>query len=120
MEGFDGLVVMLQDTYDAFNSRDIDRVLSHFHPDVEWPNLIELTTARGHRAVRTYWEKQFAVISPTVMPQKFTDLGDTIVVNARQVVRDLDGNVLTDVEVAHAFRFRGGLVAGMQVRAPIV
>ena len=54
--------------YAAFNTRDIERVLSHLATDVDWPNAIEGGRLHGHEAVRAYWAKQFAVVNPTVKP----------------------------------------------------
>jgi len=119
VDPFETRVEMLKATYDAWNRRDIDAVLEHFDDDVKWPNQMEMTTARGHRALRAYWEKQFRVIDPSVEPVRFTELGDHVVVDVRQIVRDLDGLVLSDTRVGQSFAFRGVKVHSMQVRSPI-
>ena len=119
MDLFQQRVELLTRTYDAWNRRDIDAVLRHLDDDVKWPNQMEMTTARGHRAVRAYWEKQFKVIDPIVEPLRFTELGEVIVVDVHQVVRDLDGAVLVESQVGQSFAFRGAKVRSMQVRSPI-
>lgn len=105
--------------YDAFNRRDLDAVFARFDPDVEWPNLLKLTTMRGHRAIRAYWEEQFARFDPTVEPTGFTEVRGRVVVNVNQIVRDLNGTLLSETLTGHSFTFRGDLVAAMRIHAPI-
>jgi hypothetical protein len=52
--------------YSAFNQRDIDTVLSTFHPDVQWPNGWEGGYVNGHEEVRAYWTRQWQEIDPTL------------------------------------------------------
>ena len=40
MKRFEEWVALLQRTYEAFNRRQIDEVLSMLAPDVSWPNLL--------------------------------------------------------------------------------
>ena len=44
----------LRDLYAAFNARDVDAVLAHVHPDVDWPNAFEGGRVHGREAVREY------------------------------------------------------------------
>ncbi|KAM3099871.1 nuclear transport factor 2 family protein [Phormidesmis sp. 146-12] len=44
--------------YQAFNTRDIDTVLSLLHPDVAWANGMEGGYVHGHAEVRDYWNRQ--------------------------------------------------------------
>jgi hypothetical protein len=41
-----------------------------------------------------------------------------VVVGVHQVVRDLDGELLSDGLVQHVYTFREGLVAHMEIREP--
>jgi hypothetical protein len=103
--------------YDAFNARDLDTALAGMHPDVDWPNMIDGGREHGHAAVRAYWEKQFATIDPQVEPVSVEPLGDEqALVTVHQVVRDLDGNVVSDETVQHVYLLRDGLVERMDVR----
>ena len=104
--------------YDAFNARDVDGVLAATTSDVDWPNAWEGGRVVGHAAVRDYWRRQWAQISPTVTPLSTTDLPDgRIAVEVLQVVRDLDGTVLRASTVRHVYALRNGLVARMDVEA---
>jgi ketosteroid isomerase-like protein len=108
---------LLERTYAAFNARDVDAVLAAMHPDVDWPNGMEGGRVRGHRAVRDYWMRQWAVIDPHVEPQRFTVEPDgRVVAEVHQVIRDLTGKVVKDGIVQHVYAFDGGLVRSMEIR----
>ncbi len=115
MSVWDEHVALIQRTYDAFNRRDIDTVLSALDPEVDWPNVLEGTRIHGHQEVRRYWERQFREIDPRVEPTEFVPEGDAIIVGVHQVVRDREGRLLSDSLIAHVYAFRGGLVLRMDV-----
>lgn len=107
----------LRDLYAAFNARDIDRVLAAMTPDVDWPNGMEGTREIGHEAVRAYWVRQWGMIDPSVEPQRIVERGDgATAVEVHQVIRNLDGEVLNDRVVTHAYWFDDkGLVTRMEI-----
>jgi len=110
---------LLRDLYDAFNRRDVERVVAAMHEDVDWPNAWEGGRVRGRDAVRDYWARQFEQIDPTVDPVGFSEEGaGRIAVDVHQVVRGLDGAVLADRTVTHVYAFRDGLVERMDVVEP--
>ena len=107
---------LLRRAYDAFNARDIDGALALMHPEVDWPNGMEGGRELGHDAVRAYWTRQFGLIDSRVEPERFEVEGDgRVVVDVHQVVRDLEGGVLSDGHVRHAYTFRDGAVARMDI-----
>ncbi|HUA02910.1 MAG TPA: nuclear transport factor 2 family protein [Solirubrobacteraceae bacterium] len=102
--------------YTAFNARDIDTVLVAMTDDVEWPNAWEGGRLRGQEAIRDYWTRQWAEIDPSVEPVSFTRRPDgRIAVEVQQVVRALDGALISEARVVHVYTLRGGLVSGMDV-----
>ena len=109
----------LRAVYAAFNARDIDAVLRGMTTDVDWPNAWEGGRVQGHGAVRDYWTRQWSQVDPTVEPVAFTARADdAVAVEVDQVVRDLDGTVLSQGRVLHVYVFRGNLIAGMDVEHP--
>ena len=107
---------LLRQAYAAFNARDIDGALALMHPEVHWPNGMEGGHERGHGAVRAYWTRQFAMIDSHVEPEGFErDDEGRIVVDVYQVVRDLEGSVLSDGRVRHIYTLRDGLVSRMEI-----
>jgi hypothetical protein len=105
--------------YAAFNARDIDAVLRQMTVDIDWPNAWEGGRLHGYRDVRDYWRRQWSTIDPTVEPVAFGVRSDgTVAVEVHQVVRALDGALLSEERVVHVYGFRAGLVARMDVEEP--
>ncbi len=108
---------LLTQIYAAFNQRDIDTVLAHMAPDVDWPNGMEGGRVIGHEAVRQYWTRQWSQINPRVEPQGFhAGPAGTTTVDVSQVIRDLSGAILIDRMVQHVYVIRNGLVQSMEIR----
>jgi hypothetical protein len=87
------------------------------HPEVDWPNRMEGGRVSGHQGVRDYWTRQWGLIDPQVEPRGFsTEEDGRIVVDVQQVVRDLEGHVLSDERVQHVYLIQDGLIMSMEVR----
>jgi hypothetical protein len=109
---------LLRRAYEAFNARDIETAVALMHPDVDWPNGMEGGREHGRDAVRAYWTRQFGVIDSHVEALGFgVDQEGRIVVDVHQVVRDLNGELLSDTRVQHVYTLRDGLVERMHIRA---
>lgn len=109
--------VTLRALYQAFNDRDIDRVLAAMTPDVDWPNGWEGGRLVGHAEVRSYWQRQWAQVRPTVRVTRFQDNPDgTAEVRVRQVFRDPAGAVLDRSDVSHLYEFVGDRIRRMSVK----
>ncbi|MES2659730.1 MAG: nuclear transport factor 2 family protein [Verrucomicrobiota bacterium] len=111
-------IELLRTAYAAFNARDIDAALHIMTTDVAWPRAFKGGFVRGPKEVRAYWTEQWSEIDPRVTPLEFhpEDAG-RILVEVRQVVRDLTGTLLADERVAHRFTIEDGLIRGMEVCA---
>ena len=106
---------LIRDLYASFNAKDIEAVIAHLDPDVDWPNAWEGGRLRGHDAVRDYWTRQFAAIDGRVEPTAIGADGDTVTVTVHQTVRDLEGNLQDDRIVTHTYTIRDGRIARMDV-----
>lgn len=123
----DGDIEILKRMYDRFNARDIDGVLAALADDVLWANGMDGGHVRGREAVRAYWTRQWAMVSPHVDPVGFRRAADdAVVAEVRQSVRDLDGNPLEgqthglkDKTVGHVFRFRDGKVTRFDIQETV-
>ena len=88
-------VKLLQRMYDRFNARDIDGVLIALTDDVAWANGMDGGHVHGREAIREYWTRQWAMVSPHVEPVGFHRTADgAIIAEVRQSVRDLEGKPL--------------------------
>ena len=100
----------LRRLYDRFNTRDMEGVLAAMREDVVWANGMEGGHVYGRAGVRDYWTRQWAMIDPHVEPVKFSTGPDgELMVDVRQIVYDLKGNLLADAMVGHIFRCECGL-----------
>jgi nuclear transport factor 2 (NTF2) superfamily protein len=110
---------LLRNVYRAFNVRDVDTVLAAMSADVDWPNGWEGGRVYGHEGVRDYWTRQWAAIDPHVEPVGFENDGTgRTAVKVRQVVRDLEGNIIVDGMVEHVYLIEDGLIKSMEIRQP--
>ena len=110
---------LLRTMYDGFNARDIDAVLAAMNDDVDWPRAFKGDRVRGHEAVRAYWTEQWAEIDPRVTPVGFEKQHDgRIAAQVKQVVHDLDGELVGSGTVMHIYAMRDGLVSRMDVEEP--
>lgn len=117
-------VKVLERIYNRFNARDIAGVLTLLADDVLWGNGMDGGHVRGCEAVREYWTRQWAVVSPHVEPVSFHRTADgAIIAEVRQSVRDLEGKPLqgqthglTDKTVGHVFTLREGKVARFDIQ----
>lgn len=118
-------VKILERIYDRFNARDMDGVLTALADDVVWANGMDGGHVHGREAVRAYWTRQWAMVSPHVAPVGFRRTADgAIIAEVQQTVRDLEGKPLQghqthgldDKTVGHVFRFRDGKVARFDIR----
>ena len=120
----DGNVDLLKRLYEDFNARNIDGVLAVLAEDVVWANGMDGGHVEGRDAVRAYWTRQWAVVSPHVAPIGFREAPDgAIAVEVVQSVRDLEGRPLEgqthglkDKTVEHLFRLRAGKVERFDIR----
>ncbi len=107
---------LLRAAYTAFNARDINATLALMTPDVHWPRAFKGGFVRGPKEVRTYWTEQWSEIDGHVEPVAFHIEEDgQVLVEVRQIVRDLTGALLADEHVGHRFTFENGLIKAMEV-----
>ena len=112
--------VLLKQTYQHFNERDIDATLAMMHPEVDWPNGMEGGIEHGHEAVRNYWTRQWKVLDPHVDPVEFRSEDDgRINITVHQVVHDLEGNLLVDQIIHHIYTFEQGLIKMMEIQQTV-
>jgi len=108
---------ILRLTYQHFNNRNIDAILSMMHPGVDWPNGMEGGIEHGLEAVRNYWTRQWKIFDPHVEPVGLSKKEDgRIDLTVRQVVYDISGNLLIDQIIHHVYTFEDGLIKEMEIQ----
>jgi hypothetical protein len=107
---------MIKQAYSAFNKRDIDGALALMTQDVSWPKASEGGKVIGKEEIRAYWTRQWGKFDPHVEPLAMTEEdGGKIRVRVHQIVKSLQGDVLSDSEVLHVFTVNSGLIAAMDL-----
>jgi hypothetical protein len=103
--------------YRELNARDIDAALARLHPEVAWPSGWGDGSLQGAEALRDHLTRYWSTMQPELTPLRSHRVqGGWIEVDVHQIVRDLDGTVLTDSTLVHAFRERAGLFDRMELR----
>jgi len=107
---------LIERAYAAFNERKLDGALALMTEDVHWPRASEGGTVVGKDEIRAYWTRQWSEFDPHVEPLAMTEEGrDRIRVRVRQLVRSLQGTILSDSEVLHVFTMHDGLISAMHL-----
>lgn len=102
--------------YAAFNKRDIDGTLALMTEDVSWPKASEGGRVVGKQNIRAYWTRQWADFDPHVDVLQVIDRADgKTEVKVRQLVKNLQGDVLADTELWHVYTVRNHLIERMDI-----
>lgn len=106
----------IERAYAAFNKRDIDGALALMTQDVSWPKASEGRKIVGKDAIRAYWTRQWGEFDPYVEPLAISDEdGGKVFVRVHQLVKDLQGDVVSDSEEIHVFTMNARLIAAMDL-----
>jgi len=108
---------LLATTYAAYNAQDLNCLLAVVSDDVDWPvGPHTPRRLRGKDAVRAYWSEQWTRTRTRDTPVRITRLEDgRLVVRIEQVVRALDGPVLSRGAFDHVHRIRSSRIARMDM-----
>ena len=107
---------VIEQAYSAFNKRDIDGALALMTQDVSWPKASEGGRVVGKEEVRAYWTRQWREFDPHVEPLAMSEEdGGKTRVRVHQLVKSLQGNILSDSEVLHVFTLNNGLIEAMDL-----
>ena len=107
---------IIEEAYSAFNRRDTDGALALMTHDVIWPKASEGGKVVGQNEIRDYWTRQWSEFDPFVTPLEMTkEDGGKIRVRVHQLVKSLQGDVLSNSEVVHVFTVQDGLIAAMDL-----
>lgn len=104
-----------KDVYHNFNHRNIDLVIANMTDDVQWANGVDGGYVYGHDGVYEYWTKQFELVSSNVTPLDIDEKNNFVSIKVRQVIHDMNGNVLSDGIVHHFFTLKNGKIARFDI-----
>ena len=107
---------LIAKAYAAFNQRDIDGALALMSERVSWPKASEGGRVVGKEEIRSYWTRQWEEFDPSVEPVEVVDANGRTEVRVHQLVKSLQGDVLSDSEVWHIYRISDGLIDRMDLK----
>ena len=107
---------LLLQAYAACNHQDVEALLALVSDDVGWPD--DAVRLHGKEQVRVYWEEQWARRRAHDEPLRFTELDDgRTAVHISQVVRSLDGSVISQGRFLHVLRIEAGQITRLDIEA---
>ncbi len=107
---------LIAQAYSAFNRRDADGALAVMSENVDWPKASEGGRVVGKEETRAYWARQWAEFNPHVQPIEVTDReGGRTDVKVHQLVKNLNGDILSDQTLLHVFTIANGLIERMDI-----
>ena len=105
---------LLRKAYAAYNGQDVDGLLALVSDDVDWPDGPE--RLHGKAALEAYWLDQWTRTRTHDQPGAFTHLPDgRVAVRVRQVVRSLDGSVVSRGSFDHVHRIEDSLIRHLTI-----
>ncbi len=109
--------ILITQAYSAFNQRNVYGALALMSENVSWPKASEGGRVVGKEEIRAYWTRQWQEFDPHVEPLEVIDReeGKTHV-KIHQLVKSLDGDVLSDSEVWHVYTIANGLIERMDLK----
>ena len=108
--------VLISQAYSAFNRRDIEDALAVMSDNVSWPKASEGGRVVGKEEIRAYWTRQWSEFDPHVEPVEVTEGEDGRTdVKVHQLVRNLNGDVLSDQVLLHVYTIANGLIERMDI-----
>jgi hypothetical protein len=107
---------LIAQAYSAFNRRDIDSALALMSENVDWPTASEGGRVVGKDEIRAYWTRQWTEFNPQVEPIAMSEnaAGGTDV-SVHQLVKTMNGDILSDQTVLHVFTIANGLIERMDI-----
>jgi hypothetical protein len=109
--------MLIAQAYSAFNQRDIDGALALMSENVSWPKASEGGRVVGKEEIRAYWTRQWKEFDPHVEPLEIIEQkGGITDVKVHQLVKSLNGDILSDGEVWHVYTIANGLIERMDLK----
>lgn len=107
---------LLAKAYDAFNARDLATLALMFHPEVEWPDIMEGGVVSGREAVLDYFARQLEIMIPDArLISVRSEPPSRLVAEVQYAVRSLTGQLWSDTRAILAYDFRDGLILRLVV-----
>ncbi len=106
---------VLRRAYAAYNEQDADALVKLVSEDVDWPDG-GVGRLHGRAAVRAYWLDQWTRTRTHDEPLELAETPDgRIAVRVDQIVRAVDGSVISTGQFVHLLQIEGELIARLDI-----
>jgi ketosteroid isomerase-like protein len=117
-------VEIVREGFEAFNSRDMRRILALAHPDFEAivpPELsAEPDTYRGHDGIRRYFQSfQDAMDEIRFQPERFWCAGESVVTVVRVTAKGRQTAIPVEQRIAQVWTIRDGKAIRVRTHASL-
>lgn len=107
---------LIQQAYAAFNGRDIPALLAMLHPQVRWAKTQQGDYLTGPDEVLQHWQRLWQEIDVHDEPTAIRELPDgRLEVTVHQVIKDKQGNLISEGPLKVLYAFQAGLIQQMDV-----
>jgi hypothetical protein len=107
---------LISQAYTAFNKRDVNGTLALMSDNVSWPKASEGGRVTGKNEVAEYWTRQWADFDPHVeVLEVIDDENGKTHVKVHQLVKNREGDVLSDTELWHVYAIQNSLIMSMDI-----
>ena len=103
-----------ENIYQNFNEKKIDLIINKMMDDVQWANGMDGGYVWSSWCARIL-DAAFSLVSSNVTPLEIFKENDVIKIKVKQVVHDVNGNLLSDDIVCHYFTLKDGKVARLDI-----
>lgn len=117
----DGNVELVRRSFEAFVGGDFDTAFAAFDPGAEWMTAEDEPDSRTYRGIDEV--KRFVNTLPepwgdrfdrTVVPERYIDLGDWVVVPTSGVLHGRGSGIEVEIQETYAVRVRGGVIVRVE------
>ncbi len=107
---------LISQAYAAFNNRDVEGIFALMSENVSWPKASEGGRVVGKKDIGEYWTRQWADFDPhvEVIEVLERESGRTEV-KVHQLVKNHQGDVLSDTELWHVYTIQNNVIERMDV-----
>ena len=101
---------LIKQLYEDFNARRVDSLLAKLTEDVIWANGMEGGYIRGHKDLREYWERQWAMLNPQIKAVAFNKTEDGSILVDALFSGKTPEQEFKDMPARHVFYIKNGFV----------
>lgn len=107
---------LLLRAYAAYNAQNVEALPARVSDDIDWPDGAGRLHGKGE--ARAYWTEQWTRTRPHDEPVYLGEMDDgRAAVRISQVVRSLQGAVISRGHFLHVHRIEGDLISRMDIEA---